>query len=431
MSVTGRYLLVSFLTWLSPGLTVAAMVLLMGARGQSIAVIGGLLAVYSVVVIVLELPTGGLADVWGRRVVLAAAAGFGAAGALVMAFASSFWGFLGAMVFMGVGRALSSGPAEAWFVDALQAEKGEGVDLRPGLARGRTMDAVGVCLGTLVGGTVPLFVPREASVALAVPMVLGAAASGVLLVVALMVMTEARRERAKFGEVMRAVPYTVGMGVRLAGVDGVLRRLMGVKVAIGVVLGGVELLTPGMVLQLTGRPTLAGTVYAVIAALGFVGSGLGSFVTPWAARRVGGSRQGVRGAVVGGLGACLGIGGVAAAGVLGEVAGLVAAALAYVVLFAGLAMLQVLCAEMLHHRVTSGERATVMSAQSLSLQVGGVCASVALGALAAGVGTAGAFLASTSVMCLSLLLFVRVPFSRGREGHPSPGQVPLAQPGSD
>ncbi|GAB3911167.1 hypothetical protein GCM10027612_88090 [Microbispora bryophytorum subsp. camponoti] len=58
----------------------------------------------------LELPTGGLADVLGRRPVLAASAAVSVVALVVMALAHSVWPFLVASVLKGVARALSSGP---------------------------------------------------------------------------------------------------------------------------------------------------------------------------------------------------------------------------------------------------------------------------------------------------------------------------------
>ena len=59
--------MLSGLQWLPVGLVIPVLVLMLRARGLELPVIGGLFAVYTIVVIVLELPTGSLADVLGRR----------------------------------------------------------------------------------------------------------------------------------------------------------------------------------------------------------------------------------------------------------------------------------------------------------------------------------------------------------------------------
>jgi MFS family permease len=72
-SATRRLVGLTALRWLPVGLTTPITVLLAQARGLSLAEIGLLFTVHGIVVIVLELPTGGLADVLGRRPVVARA----------------------------------------------------------------------------------------------------------------------------------------------------------------------------------------------------------------------------------------------------------------------------------------------------------------------------------------------------------------------
>ncbi|WP_344894482.1 MFS transporter, partial [Nonomuraea antimicrobica] len=225
-SALRRYMLVSFLTWLPPGLMMASMVLLMSERGLSLAQVGLTVTVFSVVTVSLELPTGGLADVVGRRVVLAASAAFTVAGLALMSVSTTFWMFLVSGVFKGVARALSSGPATSWYVDTLHGIEGPGADLKPGLARGGAMESVALCLGVLAGGVLPLLAPPSLIFPLAAPPLAGAAAAMVLLVVVVFALPEPAHGRRSLASVLREVPATVIGGVRLAVRGGVLRRLM-------------------------------------------------------------------------------------------------------------------------------------------------------------------------------------------------------------
>ena len=65
-----RYVGLTALRWLPVGLSVPVTVLLAQSRGLSVAQVGLVFAVYGMVCLVLELPTGGLADAIGRRPVL-------------------------------------------------------------------------------------------------------------------------------------------------------------------------------------------------------------------------------------------------------------------------------------------------------------------------------------------------------------------------
>ncbi|WP_203717413.1 MFS transporter, partial [Asanoa siamensis] len=147
-----RYTLLVFLFWLPTGLYLATKVLLMLDRGLSLPEIGTVVLVFSLTTAALELPTGGLADVIGRRVVLAASAAASFAGLALLAVADGFWLFVASAVLRGAARALSSGPDQAWFVDTMHAADGPDAPLTRGLARGEAAASVGLGLGTLAGG---------------------------------------------------------------------------------------------------------------------------------------------------------------------------------------------------------------------------------------------------------------------------------------
>ncbi|MEV4220161.1 MFS transporter [Nonomuraea sp. NPDC049725] len=314
--VCRRYALVSFLTWLPAGLMIAPLVLLMLDRGLTIVQVGVVMTVYSLVIAGLELPTGGLADVVGRRVVLAASAACTALALVLLAVAGTWWAFTVAGAVLGVARALSSGPAEAWFVDTLHAVEGPGADLRPGLSRGHVMEDVALGVGVLAGGFLPLAAEAagmdsgvgtgvgtgmEAGMGtgmgtgmagagwldpLALPALLGAVAALVWLVVVLIAMPEPPRPPASVAVVLRGVPVTVAAGVRVAVHDGPLRRLVLVAAVVGMALTCIELLVPGHLAELTGSGEGGATAYAIVSALGFAGSALGSALAPTLARHL-------------------------------------------------------------------------------------------------------------------------------------------------
>ncbi|MEV7965018.1 MFS transporter [Sphaerisporangium sp. NPDC088356] len=397
-----RYALISFLTWLPPGLTMASMILLMTSRGLDLAAVGMVLSVQAIVVVVLELPTGGLADVLGRRVLLAVSALFSVAGLALLAVATSVWPFVVASVLKGVARALSSGPAQAWYVDTLHAARGREADLKPGLARGEAMGSVSLCVGTLTGGFMPLVLPGG----LATPMIAAAVAAAVLFAVVLVAMPEPPHPRPTIGSVMRDVPVTIGAGLRLGLRDRALSRLLVVSFAIGAGLYSIEVLTPGRLASLTGEAESASSVYALVASAGFAASAFGSWSAPWAARLLKGS---VPAAVAGTVVGAAALGTLAATTVLTGVSGVAAAGAAYVVMFAAMGVAALLRAEMMHGRVGSSQRATLMSVDSLQLQFGGMVSSLGLGLLASRAGTAPAWWAAAAAVLVSALLYVRLP----------------------
>ena len=80
-------------------------------------------AVYSVAIVVLEIPSGYLADVIGRRKTLIMGAIFGTIGFATYSFSFGFIGFLVAEIILGIGQSCISGADSAMLYDSL-LEKG-------------------------------------------------------------------------------------------------------------------------------------------------------------------------------------------------------------------------------------------------------------------------------------------------------------------
>src|SRR5512133_580084 len=88
--------------------------------------IGGIMilkSVYSVVIVVLELPSGYFADVLGRKKMLVFGSFAGAFGFIVYAFTHSYAGFLVAEVALATGQAFISGADSAMLYDTLASAR--------------------------------------------------------------------------------------------------------------------------------------------------------------------------------------------------------------------------------------------------------------------------------------------------------------------
>ncbi len=387
-SAARRFALVSGLTWIPVGLHLPVMVLLMSHRGLDLSTIGLVVTVHSVLVVALELPTGALADTLGRRGVLVVAAVFNVAAFAVLAAADTAWLFAASAGLKGVGRALSSGPALAWYVDTVHATDPDG-DLSTGMSWGHSAGSGGLAVGVLVGGFVPLGLLKigwDENVALAIPPVLAALGSAVLLVVVLAAMPEpVPLRRLRLAEVLAATPRTVVRGIRVAAGSPVLGMIFAGTFTLGVTLNAIELLTPGRLASLTGGASAGSAGYAVVTAIGFGASSLGSAVAPLVRRLTGTApRQAVAGLLVCGGGVI----GLAASLQLDGTSGLVGAGVAYATIFAGLGMLNPAASELLNREAEASERATVISLDSLVLQLAGSISSVTLMRVAESTGPA-------------------------------------------
>ena len=159
-----RYVGLTALRWLPVGLSVPVSVLLAQSRGLSVAQVGLVFAVYGMVCLVLELPTGGLADAIGRRPVLVLSGSLHLLGLLGLAVAPNLPAFIAAISLIGAGRALDSGPLESWYVDAVH-QVTPGADVTPGLSRAAVADGIALSLGAVAGGVLPTLAhgnPRRA-----------------------------------------------------------------------------------------------------------------------------------------------------------------------------------------------------------------------------------------------------------------------------
>ncbi|GGS71865.1 MFS transporter [Streptomyces violaceus] len=426
-----RYVTVCALLWLPPGLGMASMVLLFSERGMSLAAVAGLFAAHSLTVAALELPTGGLSDVLGRRPVLAMAGVLNLVAALLAGLGTTAWVLTAGMVLMGVARALASGTAEAWYVDTVQEVAGPDAELRTGLARGGSATSAALAVGLLLGGALPWLLGvgpdlgaglREATSGavppLAVPVLLGAAVRVVFVCYVLTVLREPPRPPATLRSVLRGVPVTVLGGLRMGGRDALVRRVILSAAAAGSAVAVIELLIPGRTVALTGATGSGALVYAVLACAGFVCSGAGSHLAPFAARVAGSGER----AVLVSLGA--GASGLLLLGVTASAVHPVATTLAVVgfcLIYLGLGAAGPNENELLHRRVSSEGRATALSVQSLAQQLVGALAGLAAGVLRPG---PLPWLLTSAVLLSGALLWIRSGGERAPQAPASESGAP-------
>jgi MFS family permease len=120
-------------------------------RGLSLSQLGLNVAILSAVVAAMELPTGGLADSFGRRNTYLLSIAAHLLGASVLLFAFSLPLILVGFVFMGLARALSSGCMDAYFVDA-HGDLSEAGPLQRFLARIGVAIPLSLAVGGVAGG---------------------------------------------------------------------------------------------------------------------------------------------------------------------------------------------------------------------------------------------------------------------------------------
>jgi len=298
-SITIRFSAITFLFALALGFPLGVVVLFIQGRGISLLEIGLLVAIQAATVVVLELPTGGLADVWGRKKVLllAFAAGVGSTAIHLASF--SFASFAAAMLLSGACMALFSGTAEAMFVDALKAVDPD-VNLQKSIAAMMSMQGLGMGLGAVAGGFVPRFfagLPDEGTAILtplAMPLVMSLAAWLLaLLAVAVLVRERPAAERLSPTRQRgpRAIVDVMKQSVVLTFHDRLILVLMSVSAVYALAFAGIEAFWQPHFASLQQTPQIDtrafGAVYAATFMFKSVGSGLAGVVSGWSGKRYG------------------------------------------------------------------------------------------------------------------------------------------------
>jgi MFS family permease len=172
-------------------------------------------AFFTAGMVVFEVPTGALADTWGRR----ASYLFGAATLLgstllylyMWRVEAPLWGWAIASVVLGLGFTFFSGATEAWLVDALAATGFRG-SLESVMARGQVVGGAAMLAGSVAGGMV------AQATNLGMPYVIRSVCLGLTLIVAFFLMKDIGftpdRSKGPLAEVRRVMRASIDNGWR-------------------------------------------------------------------------------------------------------------------------------------------------------------------------------------------------------------------------
>ncbi|HEX6652752.1 MAG TPA: MFS transporter [Thermoleophilaceae bacterium] len=406
--LTRRFVVLRALRWLPVGLVLPFLVITPQARGLSLGAIGAVFAVHSAVAIALEVPSGALADLVGRRRVLLGGAALTAVSLLIFAVAESVPAFMASAGLLAAGRALISGSLEAWYVDSLRLLD-PAAPLSHGLSRGAAAEALALAAGSLVAGAlVTLAGPAHggggAFSGYGIAALAGALAAIAYLVAIAVLVDEGDRRASAPG---RATPvrrqvahifatardeFTGSVAVRVVVVTGV---------ALGMSFTAVELLWQPHLADLISDPDTHGVVFGALAAGSMFAAAVGAWLSPRVKSRAG-LRSGYL--LVLGLGAVC----VAFLGVPETVAIFV---VLYLLAYLSIGLTDPMHFELLNDSVGPTARATLISAEALATQGGALVANLAVGALASTQGTTLVWALAGSLLTITTLA-VAVPLYR-------------------
>lgn len=99
-------------------LVMPVVVLFYQDNGMGMQEIFMLKSIYSIAIVVLEIPSGWMADMWGRKKTLILGAVLGSAGFLMYSFSFGFFAFAMAEIVLGAGHSFVSGADSAMLYEA-------------------------------------------------------------------------------------------------------------------------------------------------------------------------------------------------------------------------------------------------------------------------------------------------------------------------
>ncbi len=408
-----RFLLLRGVRWLPTGLLIPVLVLLLLDRGLTLGQIGLVTAAQGLVVMLLELPTGALADALGRRRVLLGAIGAEAAAVALLIVADSLPALVVVFALQGVYRALDSGPLDAWYVDTAQAADPD-ADLERGLAHGGVVLGLAISAGALASGGLVALGPVAGVDALVLPLLASLVLELVHLTAVALLMVETRPVRPVAARrALRTTPAVIRSAIGLVRGSTVLIALVAVEFLWGFGMVAFETFTPARLSEVLGDADRAAALLGPATAAAWLLSAAGALIAPWLATRLGAARAGAVLRVVQGL-TVVGIG--LTTGPIGLLA-------AYLATMAVHGAANPVHQAMLHRAVVGpSTRATVISANSLTAQTGGALGGITLGALADAAGLTTATLVGAAVLAVAAPLYLIA-------GRATPAMAPYAQHG--
>jgi predicted MFS family arabinose efflux permease len=396
-AIRRRYLVLIGLRWFSTGLLIPIFSLLMLTRGLSLVEIGLVAATQGLVILVLELPTGGLSDALGRRPVLILASVTAILALAMLYSAQTVALFVMAAVVMGIFRALDSGPLEAWYVDAtLVAAPGSRIEA--GLAAGSTILSLAIAGGALLSGGLVALDPFEDVETFALPVLVALAVAIVNLGAVALLLSETRPAQGlrAVASSIRAVPRVVREGVGLLRSSRILLALVSVELFWGFAIVAFESLFPIRLAEVVGGTTEAGALMGPASSGAWFAAAGGAALIAVVSRRTGVARAALALRILQG----------ATIVAMGLLAGAVGLITAYLACYLAHGASNPMHTTLLHREVDSRHRTTVLSLNSMVFHPAAAIGALVLTSIATGTSLATAMVVGGIVCAVAAPLYL-------------------------
>jgi DHA3 family tetracycline resistance protein-like MFS transporter len=348
-------------------------------------------SVLEATILVCEVPTGLVSDLYSRRFSVLIGLVLTGTGFLVQALAPTFAGLLIAQVVWGVGYTCTSGSDQAWLADEIGADR-----LGPVLLRAQQLELVATVVGIVAAGALGL-------VSIRIPLVVSGVGFLVLTAVLVVIMPEDNFAPTPLvGGRLRAVRQSLIAGLASARQSPVVRAILVISLLVGLSSEAVDRLWVLRIVDGIGVPHLPGGTVVLFAAISLVGT-LVALASSLAVSR---SRPDIAHPA----GLLAGLIGVQVVGILGlAYFGNIWLALAgFWLRGAAVSLAEPIRSAWINRHIESRSRATVLSLTSQTDAVGQVVGGPPLGWLADRVGVPFALLVSALLLAPAAALYRRV-----------------------
>jgi MFS family permease len=395
--VIRSYLIIAGLHTLASSLIWGVNTLFLLGAGLTIGEVFIANAFFTVGMVVFEIPTGVLADTSGRRVSFLLSAVVLFLATIGYVWVSSVGGgvveFSLMSIFLGLGFTFYSGAVEAWLVDALTETDYEG-ELDHVFARGAMITGFAMLIGTVGGGVLGTF-------DLSLPYIVRAALLVLVFVVAFFTMHDLgyQPRTLQLSAIPKEMRQLAQASVRFGWQEPQLRLIMIAGfIQSGFLMWAFYAWQPYM-LELLGDPDaiwVAGIVSALISIVTIAGNALVDRITRYCGKR---TTLFLPGFAVFAL-AMIGV---------GLSSSFWIALISFLIAIGAVGVTQPVRQSYIHHVVSSGQRATVISVDSMFGSAGGILSQTGLGQLSQYAGIAPGYIVggAVSLLCIPLMFLLR------------------------
>jgi DHA1 family quinolone resistance protein-like MFS transporter len=373
------YTLNQSMHWFVIGLIFPLMILIILDKGINIFQAGVAVSAYSATTIILELPTGGTADIIGRKRVYMISLLFLFIAGLAFLISWDFITVILAVVVNGAARALSSGTIDAWFVDEFKREYPDG-NLQASLAKAGVFIPVGIGLGSLLGGVLPLISEQLGIASWGFgPYALNLVAFEVMVVIqalltSVLVVEVFHRDKGAARSIsVKGLSQQLSNAMKYGVKNRVVLVLLIAIATLGFGIASVELLWQPRVQEVAGD-AMETWILGVLAAGYFFSSSVGNLLSTPACRLLKNNYPAALAILRGAIGLSLLI--------LAWQESILGFALLYFVMFFFNGVSDSPHATLFNNQIPKKVRSTLLSFQSVMLQLGGLCGSLIIGFIA-------------------------------------------------